>query len=302
VSGVSTRTSLDDLAATGAAARLGLRERDAEDLAAVAARVRQRRDARAEVERLAGWLREGIGTFPGEPQGPSWPGYEPGADPFGTGVLPLLALVATEPDLVAFHRSRGVPAEVSAATLRELGQQVWVHRLTFGTFGLHTYGWLPVTWSGSLYWLGRLQVNLQVLEGGARVCSTHIPRSGPLTPDAVDDSFARAAAFFPAHFPDKPVQDLWCSSWLLDPTLAQGLDPASNMARFQSRWRLYGDPMPADEDALFFTFASRGEVDLDELPRATSLQRLVADRLRGGGHWSSCTGLVPLGQVGQEVR
>ena len=302
MSGVTTRTGSDALAAPETLARLGLRPRDAADLAAVADRVRQRRDARAEVERLAGWLREGVGTFPGEQQGPSWPGYEPGADPFGVGVLPLLALVATEPDLVAFHRSHDVPAAVTAATLRELGQQVWVHRLTFGTLGLHTYGWLRVTWSGSLYWLGRLQFELALVDGQGQVCSTHIPRSGPLTPGAVDDSFARAAAFFPAHFPDRPLQDFWCSSWLLDPTLAQGLDPASNMARFQSRWRLYGEPMPADEDALFFTFASRGEVDLDELPRETSLQRLVVDRLRAGGHWSSRTGMVPVGRVGQELR
>lgn len=300
----------------------GLREDDAAAVQAVARRVVERRDSLAEVERLAGWLRESVGVFPGERSGPEWPGYDHAADPYGPGVLPLLALLVTTPDLVAFHRSRGVPEEVTAATLRELGQQVWVHRLTFGTFGLHTYGWLVWTWSGSLYWLGRLQFNLERLAGpdpavvpdpavgpdaevepdaaaGAGwVVSTHIPRSGPLDPESVEESLARAATFFPRHFPDRPVQDFWCSSWLLAPELADALDAGSNMARFQRRWHLYGEPMPGDEDALFFTFAHRGEVDLDALPQQTSLQRAIVSRLRAGGHWTSRQGRLPLAEVG----
>ena len=97
------------------------------------------------------------------------------------GVLPMLTLVATAPEVAAWHAGRGVPADISAATLTDLGQQVWVHRLTFGTFGLHTHGWLTIAWSGALYWLGRLQFNLQP-ETDGWVLSTHIPRTGPLTP------------------------------------------------------------------------------------------------------------------------
>jgi hypothetical protein len=291
------RVVLDDPDLRSRLTRLGLRDDDAEELLALVPTVLGRPADVAEVDRLAAGLRAGLGIFPGEQELDRWAGYDPSGDPYGTGLLPLLALVVTADDLVGFHRSRGVPAEVSERTLTELGQQVWVHRLTFDELGLHTYGWLPVTWSGSLYWLGRLQFNLERLEGGW-VCSTHIPRSGPLEPAAVDRSFDAAARFFPTHFPDRPVQSFWCSSWLLDPTLADALDPASNMARFQARWRLYGDPMPADEDALFFTFARRGDVELDALPRDTSLQRLIVDRLRSGGHWSSRNGLIPVTAAG----
>jgi GNAT domain-containint protein/N-acyltransferase family protein len=294
------RTVLEDPHLDGLLSSLGLRPQDAAELGAVVARVRHDPAGLAEVDRLAAGLRSRLGVFPGEPGAEDWTGYDPATDPEGVGVLPLLALVVTASDLAAFHRARGVPAEVSAATLRELGQQVWVHRLTFGALGLHTYGWLLVTWSGSLYWLGRLQFNLELQDDGW-VCSTHIPRSGPLDPAAVDASFAAAAAFFPAWFPDRPVRGFWCSSWLLDPTLVQALDPASNMARFQARWRLYGEPMPGDEDALFFTFARRGEVDLATLPRDTTLQRVVADRLREGGHWAVRTGRLPLTTIGERA-
>jgi hypothetical protein len=276
--------------------RLGLRTEDRADLEAVLASVRQDLAALTVVDRLAAALRRTVGRFPGEPDRDPWPGYDAATDSYGVGVLPLLALVVTAPDVVAFHRSREVPEEVSAQTLTEVGQQAWVHRQTFGEFGMHTFGWLPVTWSGSLYWLGRLQFNLELLASGW-VVSTHIPKSGRLDPAAVDDSFARAADFFPRHFPDRPVTHFWCSSWLLDPELAAALDPASNMARFQRRWHLYGDPMPGDEDVLFFTFSRRGEVDLAALPQRTSLERVAVQRLRSGGHWSCRTGLIPLAEA-----
>ncbi|SDR99746.1 hypothetical protein SAMN04488543_0891 [Friedmanniella luteola] len=287
------RTVLDAPDLDDRLARLGLRPDDVADAVRSAAVVARDPAAVAEVDRLAEALRRTVGRFPGEPDRDPFPGYDGDADRYGVGVLALWALVVTEPDLVAFHRSRGVPDDVSAATLRELGQQLLVHRLTFGVFGLHTHGWLAHTWSGSLYWLGRLQFNLEVLAEG-RVCSTHIPRSGPLDPAAVDASFARAAEFFPTHFPDRPVTDFWCRSWLLDPALAAALDPASNMARFQSRWRLYGEPMPGDDDALFFCFARRGVVDRAALPRETSLQRAILDRWASGGRWSVRDGRLPM--------
>jgi len=290
------RTVLGDAALGPHLHRLGLRPDDLAATLEVARAVLDRPAQLAEVDRLAGTLRQGLGHFPGESDQEPWPGYDPAADPHGNGVLALLALVVTADDLAAFHRSRDVPAEVSARTLTELGQQVFVHRLTYGDLGLHTYDWLTVTWSGSLYWLGRLQFNLQLLERGW-VCSTHIPRSGPLDPAVVDDALAAAARFFPTHFPDRPVDSFWCRSWLLDPTLAAALDPTSNMARFQARWHLYGEPMPGDEDALFFTFARRGEVDLAGLPRETSLQRVILDRLRAGGHWDVRDGLLPFAAV-----
>src|SRR4051794_74112 len=279
--------------------RLGFRDSDADDVVAVVRRLLHQPAQLAEVERLAVALRTGLGRFPGEPGPDYWPGYDPQADPYGSGVLPLLALVVTAADLTDFHRARRIPPDVTAKTLTELGQQVWVHRLTFDELGLHTYTWLTVTWSGSLYWLGRLQFNLERIETGW-VCSTHVPRSGPLDPAAVDRSFAEARAFFPRHFPECRLQDFWCRSWLLDPALAEALDPSSNIARFQVRWRLYGEPMPGDADALFFTFARRGEVGLAELPRETSLQRVILERLDAGGHWTVRDGLIPFDTTGQE--
>jgi hypothetical protein len=275
-------------------ARLGFDPIDQVDAAQLVGTVSSDPDRQRLVGLLADRLRDGLGRFPGEPGPDLWSGYDSAADPYGPGAVPLLALLATVGDLERFHRDHEIPAAISAATLTELGQQIRVHRQTFGRFGLHTYGWMRQVWSGSLYWLGRLQFNLERLDDGW-VCSTHIPQTGPLTPAAVDDAFGRAAEFFPRYFPERPVTDFWCASWLLDPVLADALSPGSNIARFQHRWDLYGDPMPGDEDAVFFTFSRRGSVDLAALPRRTSLERAVGDRLRAGGHWSVWRGRIPIG-------
>ena len=67
----------------------------------------------------------------------------------------------------------------------------------------------------------------------------------------------------------------------------------SNMIRFQRRWRLVGEGADGDADAVFFTFRRRGD-DLTGLPRDTTLQRAIVDRLRGGGHWRVRQGVIPL--------
>ena len=271
---------------------LGVVGADHRDALAAARTLLESADLVAAVQQFADRLRSGIGVFPGDGDTDPWAGYQPDEDPLGAGVMSMLAMVVTADELAAFHRGREIPDAISRQTSTELGQQIGVHRRTYDEFGLHTYGWMRVSWSGSLYWLGRLQFNLMRLDG-RWVCSTHIPQTGALEPSSVGDSFRRAIRFFPRFFADRPVQDFWCASWLLDPELAAAMPAESNIARFQRRWQLCGDPIPGDEDALFFTFARRGAVDLDALPRDTRLQRVIVDRLRAGGHWHVRQGRIP---------
>lgn len=284
--------------------RLGFRPDDREDLLAVAASVLTDDDDLAAVTTLTDRIVPIVGVLEGRETEP-FDCPEGRSERHGQGVLAMLALVVTSYEVQDFHRSRGISDELSWRALSDLGQQVWVHRLTFGVFGLHTQGWLSTAWSGILYWLGRLQFNLHREAGvdGAPpqprardrwMLSTHIPRTGRLTPESVDASFVEAIAFFGEHFGEYPITGFHCDSWLLDPELAAALSPESNMAQFQQRWRLYGEGRHADADALFFTFAVRGEVDLETLPQDTTLQRAIVNRLRSGGHWCVWEGRAPL--------
>lgn len=281
--------------------RLGFRDEDrADGLTAIKA-VLDRADDLAEISGWAERLIDRIGDCRPVDGETDWVFPPDRTQSRGSGVLPMLALVVTAPEVAAFHTSRGISAEVSTATLADLGQQVWVHRLTYGEFGLHTQGWLTTAWSGALYWLGRLQFNLQLDEllnqGGPDdrpewVLSTHIPRSGPLTPDSVDAALATARDFFSKHFPDYPTGDFYCQSWLLDPALAEAL-PDSNLAAFQQRWQLYGEPLPGEVDLLFFIFLRRPPADLTNLPTNTRLRRAAAAALAAGQSWSIYRGRLP---------
>lgn len=289
--------------------RLGLRPDDAAETAALLEELRGDDGAGERLAVLVAGLVAGVGDLGSE--APTVFGLSPGdadlrSEVLGrtvTGGLAVAALVAATPEVLAFHASSGIDEEQSWRTLSDLGQQMWVHRRTYGDLGLHTEGWLTCAWSGALHWLGRLQLNLRPLtddEGveqpGRWQLSVHIPESGPLGPAAVEDSLRRAEAFFATHHPEHPAEELHCSSWLLDPTLAEELS-GSNLAAFQQRWRLNGRTHPGDGDALFFTFRRRGDVDLTGLPQDTRLQRLVVRHITEGPGWVTAEGTAPLPSV-----
>jgi hypothetical protein len=293
---VRTEAPIDVPGLLARARRLGFDETDLADLDVAAADWLADPAHRVELGDRVDRLRAGVGRLQVDGDDP-WAGLPDGPD---DGLLPMIALLATAEQVVDYQCARGVPLDQAWLDLSDLGQQVRVHRLTYGRFGLHTQGWLRIAWAGGFAWHGRLQFNLQWLQDCAEwVLSTHIPRrsaeegprSGALTPSGVDDSFARAERFFAAHFPDVVTTEFWCHSWLLAPELAAAL-PGSNIAAFQQRWTLEDRVDEGDEDAIFFTFARRPPVVADALPRGTSLERAVLDRLAAGEHWTLRRGRI----------
>ncbi len=280
---------------------LGFTPEDATDVLAAAVAVLDRPADLTRIATAAGRLVDQVGVLPPGDGTAVWRGLEPD----DAGVLPMLALLVTAPAVAAFHASRDVPPEVSAATLADLGAQVRVHRLVHGSFGLGTHTWESgAVWSGALYRLGRLQFDLErqptVDETGEEwVLSTHIPRGDGLAPADVDASLAAAPAFFAERFPQHPAQDVHCHSWMLDPRLPELL-PGSNLASFQRRWRTYGEALPGDQDALFFGFARPGPFDPEAIKgdaseagaieAETSLQRAVLSLWQAGESWHVLNG------------
>lgn len=208
--------------------------------------------------------------------------------------------------LVDCHRERGVDEDVTAATLADVGRQLAITRTMLGRFGLENWWWILAHYTGTLFQLGRLQYLLRPqhpwepdvpgLAEDAWVLDVHIPGTGALTPDAVERSAARATDFFAEHFPAHPAGAFVCFSWLLDPYLAEHL-PGSNIAAFQHWFRPYGEPVDAQSDAVYFVFRTRSTApaDLARLPRDTTLQRLVLDRIARGGTWQNAYGYRPIG-------
>lgn len=291
----------DDAEADRLLTRLGV---DAEDrAAALAARPDPDRhpDAWWVLERAHAALRSVMGA-PVPIEGfDGWPGLPP-----DSAVLRFLSVwihLATLPAVRAYHAERGIPDDVSWASL-ELGDVLRANRAMTGHRGLTIGQWSqPLRFRGAEYRVGRLGYNRGVLSTGNGPCgfalSVHIPGDGPLDPAACDASLARARRLFATAFPEEPVQFVACRSWLMDPQLAEYLPAESNLIRFQRRFHLLPfvpafDAEHGDRDMLDYVFGrpeGRPTPELlDELPQDSTLRRAYVAHLRAGRHWHARTG------------
>ena len=219
----------------------------------------------------------------------------------------VFSLFAALDDVLAYHRSLGIPDKQSSAVLGDLGRHLRVFRRTFDIGGLHVQWWFRGHFTGLLYDFGRLQFNRgrytvdpadaraadSPIEAGDFCLHCHIPESGPLLPAEVAASFARAQEFFARYYPDEPYTTAMCSSWLLDDQLADYLPADSNMVRFLRLWHLVGAPSPGDGAVLDFVFRMPG-ASVGDLPRRTTLERAVVAHLTADKHWHSRAGWASL--------
>lgn len=221
----------------------------------------------------------------------------------GEGLIAILALAVSTATVRTWHRERGLSDQQSWAVLADLGQQMRVHRRSNGRLGLHQLPWMALNWRGLLVHLGRLQFDLHRADEGSAserwVIGAHIPATGPLTPEAVEDSLERATAYFSTCYADldeeRPTgapafgHEFRCSSWLINPVLTQELGAESNLGSFAQRWEILSRT-PGGDGAAFFVWGRRPPYDPAALPRTTRLERLVGERLADGRGWENGLG------------
>lgn len=221
----------------------------------------------------------------------------------------VLMFVSALPAVRDFHREHGIDPAQSRLILSDLGRHASVYQTRYGAAGFDKPDWLELHFTGKIYQLGRLQYQRALanesvaaaasaagtpLEPGQPILSLHIPRyQGPLAAAAVDESITMAHEFFATHFPGERYPVAICSSWLLDPQLAEHLGAQANIPQFAARFQLVGEPTNDPTSALEFTF-DQPDLPLAELPQRSSLERAVVQVLQSGGSWHSATGWFPL--------
>lgn len=226
------------------------------------------------------------------------------------GLFAVFVFLSAVEDIRRYHRSLGIPGDVSWHTLADLGRQVDTYYRLHGTVGFEEEEWLSLHFRGLVFQLGRLQFERWVLppgwgagtcshEGlkpGGKVLNIHIPETGPLLPSACDASLTRAARFFPQHFERETYSVAVCNSWLLDQQLAEYLPASSNIIQFQHRFTIAPGGRPDDDAVIRFVFrAELGEsAGLRDLPQSTTLERSIVNHIRAGRQWRICSGWLPL--------
>lgn len=191
------------------------------------------------------------------------------------------ALQEHRADVDARFAALGFGPDVAAATLADVPRKL----AAYGTTGPVAIDvrWLRGLARADVVALGRLQFERTARDGRHAV---HVPEGGPLTDAGLDASFAAARELLGAG-------GFSCHSWLLDPLLG-ALGPDSGVVRFARRFSVATVGRDADADRAVAKFVFR---DTPEAVRSgasaprTRLARLVADQLRGGGHWAQPLGL-----------
>ncbi|MBM4267782.1 MAG: acyltransferase [Deltaproteobacteria bacterium] len=278
---------------------------EAAAVAVEAAREMERSPSLQRLHRHALWLLFGSRRFPFEIVWPMLP------DALGASsrMFYLLVLVSALPHVRAEHARLGIPEDISRDTLADVGRNVQRYRALHRRPGFDEMNWLSWHFLGRLFQLGRLQFLLSrfwfpldpnastpppALAPWEPVLDLHVPESGPLSPEACDDSIARAGPFFARHFPEFRYRGMTILSWLLEPRLAESLDARSNIVRFQRRFTLVPLAQEMPGNVFKFVFHEPNQTpstaDLDALPQRSALERAIVAHVRVGGSWSARAG------------
>ncbi|WP_028935410.1 acyltransferase domain-containing protein [Pseudonocardia spinosispora] len=209
--------------------------------------------------------------------------------------------LALLPHVLAYHRERAIPSDVSWATLESLAINLARHRRIHGHGGLEGPEWVVTVFRGLAFRIGRFTFERDFLgpelatalagHSAADALSVHVPVTGPLPPEECSLALSNARRFLTRHFPEDSSRIAHCRSWLLDPQLAEYLPADSDIIRFAARFHLVPDAANGDRAILDWVL----ETSDPRLPEpATFLQRAVVGHLREGRHWRIRLGWIPL--------
>jgi hypothetical protein len=213
-------------------------------------------------------------------------------------------------DTLAYLRANATPQNVIESTMNIYVLHAATHLRKHGTLGFDAGWWSLLVLRGELLSIGSLEfhrVNLGVgtlapewydeadphatLPGfrrGDASVGIHIPQGADLTPSALERTFDEARRVLGRTWPASTRRLATCRSWMLDERLL-GLRANSNLVQFLRRFELVPGTVDGDEDVVDFVFRLPG-VALADLPRRTSLERLITSVLESGEHWSIRTG------------
>jgi len=210
------------------------------------------------------------------------------------GMLPLLVLSHLADDALRINEEKGVPREITVATLKDINIWIENHRQLTGENGVMEFLWLLHHFRGDLFRLGRLQFRIAKSIPGAPgeyAIETHIPQGSPLNAEECLASFAMARDFFARYFPQYAPKCFTCHSWLLSPDFAKILDEESNIVRFMRLWIQApckpDDSRQAIQRAFGLNFSRE---QLENAPENTRLQRALKAHLLSGGALNAAAG------------
>lgn len=221
----------------------------------------------------------------------------------------FLCFVCALKHLKKMYEKRGLPLDVYYDTARDLRYKLMECYKMYGVWGSFVASWFYGAFVLDRFEIGRLQYEFSnhfATQGNFSVCgleltpdtpilNLHIPSSGPLTQESVDDSLSRAYKFMETYYP-KYIHEgkmvVECGSWLLFKEHEKFLPEGSNIRRFMENFDIVHYWYDDSFGDCWRVFNKGWDGDAASLPRNSSLQRAYADWLAAGNRAGEGHGIL----------
>lgn len=128
------------------------------------------------------------------------------------------------------------------------------------------------------------------------IINVHIPRKTDLSPENVTRAYKEALEITKKCYPEHQPKAFVCSSWLMDPALAEILGENSRLARFAAPYLRFPNKS-AGKEVFSFVFRPMDAEDLSALPENTSLERGLKKKYLKGEYVYAFTGMLPFDKI-----
>ena len=201
--------------------------------------------------------------------------------------IDMLLLIYFAVDLRKRYAERGYSDEFFCEMLGSLRCKLDECKAVFGVFGTFVFGSFRTLYTFESFFIGRLQYEDRILsfdykdiaKKGDKIVGLHIPSTGPLTPESVDESLERAYKFY------KPDGDgylvLHCHSWMIYPPLYALFPDNSNLQKFYHRFDIVWQEEDERNDDLWRIFNTM-DTDISKYPQDTTLCRNFYEYVKSG--------------------
>lgn len=196
------------------------------------------------------------------------------------------------------YRERGYSECLLKDSMADLRYKLEECHAVHGIWGTFVFWWFKRFYECKTFKLGRLEFEWEELEfdyneelkKGAPVINCHIPSSGPLLPEQVEDSFRQAYQFF--GFAQKgETMPLVCESWLLYPPHYELFPESGNMRRFFEHFEVYKHWEDTKNEDAWRIF-NREDHDYKSFPQDTELRKNFYHYLNDGKKMGSGYGII----------
>lgn len=196
----------------------------------------------------------------------------------------MLFLLCCAVDLDAVYKEKGYSVDMYLGVLTDLKCKTIECHDVYGMWGTFVFSWFQWFFTLKRFCLGRLQYEIiespidykDKLKKGEAVINCHIPSSGKLSPELVNESLKLAYGFFKCD----GEMLVHCVTWMLFPEYKEaGVFPeGTNLRYFYDLFDIV-EALPRDLSANYWRVFGTTEADLSKLPRDTGLRKRLADFL-----------------------